>query len=184
MYRSYNDYELVYMANEVHDQKAYDILIEKYKNFIYKKIHQYFFYEKDYDDYYQEGIMCLVKAVQSFDQKYNKTFTRYFEVIIDRHFLGIHYKNKKEYELKNQLIDVLILNESIYECSDFKEKQLINKHNLIKLNSKTEKEVYKLYFLSNNSVEFIASKINLNTKQVYNAIHRIKIKLKNIKVEI
>ncbi len=169
-FKAYNDYELVYMVNENNDEIAFNILLKKYHNYIYKKIHQFFFYEKEYDDYYQEGVVSLVKAIQSFNQKYNKTFMRYFEVIINRDFINLDRNNKKTWEMYKSLKENFIIEE---------EEAFFN-YDEIKFKSKLEQMVYELYYLENKTISYICKNLNLLPKQVYNAIGRIKKKLKTL----
>ncbi len=170
-YKAYNDYELVYMVNENNDELAFNILLKKYQNYIYKKVHQFFFYENEIDDYFQEGIFCLVKAIQSFDQKYNKTFMRYFEVIINRHFINLHRNNKKLWQTYQNLKDTFVVEEQEQYYYDFDK---------IKFKSAIEQKVYQYYYLEGKTIKFIEESLNLNSKQVYNAICRIKNKIKAI----
>lgn len=170
-YKAYNDYELVYMVNENNDEVAFNILLKKYHNYIYKKIHQFFFYEKEYDDYYQEGVVSLIKAIQSFDQKYNKTFMRYFEVIINRDFINLDRSNKKVWQMYQGLKENYIIEEE--------QEQYFN-YDQINFKSNLEQTIYELYYLENKTISYICDSLNLNNKQVYNTIGRIKKKLKSL----
>jgi len=171
--KRYNDYELLYMVKENHCSIALDILLKKYQNFIYKKIHSFFFYEKYYDDYFQEGVICLLKAINSFEEKYNKTFMRYFEVILIRHYSCLHQKNKREWHGLQALKDDFVIGEETSNSYHYEK---------IKFKSKLEQDVYELYYLKNKTITKIAEILTLNSKQVYNAIYRIKRKLKKIEL--
>lgn len=171
VFKAYNDYELIYMVKENNDEIAFTILLKKYQNYIYKKIHQFFFYEKEYDDYFQEGVVSLIKAIQSFDQKYNKTFMRYFEVIINRDFINLDRNNKKTWSVYQSLKEEYIIHETEEIYFDFEE---------IKFKSALEQSVYQLYYLENKTINHICNYLNIETKQVYNTIGRIKKKLKSL----
>ena len=170
-YKAYNDYELLYLVNNQQDMVAFDILLKKYEKFIYKKINSFFPRSKDIDDYYQEGLLSLYKAIRSFKDSYNKTFMRYFEVILDRCYINIYHKQKRE---KEQFF--LYINECHIE--EFYEPSLEDDiTNDIKFNNIREQKVYELYFLENKTINYISENLQLNKKQIYNTIYKIKKKL-------
>lgn len=163
----YNDYELIYLVQSENCEAALNTIFNKYKNMIYKFIHLYFVKETDYDDYYQEGLMMLYKAINSFNDKYNKTFTRYYELILRRRVLYLKNKEPK-YELHD--------NFNVYEDSN---KYLNYKEFKIEGLTSFEESVFKRYFILNQKISFIAKEENKTNKQIYNAIYRIKNKYKN-----
>jgi RNA polymerase sporulation-specific sigma factor len=171
-YKAYNDYELLYLFKEKHNQKALEILIKKYEKFIYKKVISFFPRKRDIEDYFQEGLLCLYRAINSFNDKYNKTFMRYFEVILDRHLINLYHKNKREDEKTLMLINEATVNEQIaYE--EPKEETKID----VKLGSKLEELIYLYYYIEGKSVNYLSKKLKLSKKQVYNGIYRVKRKL-------
>lgn len=171
-YKAYNDYELLYLVKERNNQKALEILIKKYEKYIYKKAISFFPREKELDDYYQEGVLCLYKAIDSFDDKYNKTFMRYFEVVLNRHYINMYHKNKRETEQTLMLVNEAIVNEQNF----YEEKELSVELN-VELGSKIEELVYLYYFQQGKSVNYLCETLELTRKQVYNAIYRVKQKL-------
>lgn len=176
---NYNDYELIYLirnGNEI----ALDILLKKYNNLIYKKIIDFKVYNCDFDDFFQEGLMILNNAVSEFSEEYNKSFTRFFELLLIRRFIRLrgnsYYKNKY-YFLNESLIDKLEGNISEKRSIDYyinKEKNYL---------SKLENIILQEYFLNSLSVKVISEKYNVDVKKIYNTISRVKNKLKknNIK---
>jgi len=170
-YKVYNDYELLYLANDQQDMVALDILLKKYEKFIYKKINSFFPRNKDVEDYFQEGLLCLYRAIRTFEDTYNKTFMRYFEVLLDRCYINIYHKQKRE---KEQFF--LYINECRIE--EFYEQPIENDMTTdIKFKSPREQKVYELYFLENKTIAYISNLLELNKKQIYNAIYKIKKKL-------
>ncbi|MFA5720443.1 MAG: sigma-70 family RNA polymerase sigma factor [Acholeplasmataceae bacterium] len=169
MYKAYNDYELLYLVKEK-DTVALNILLKKYERFIYKKVYTFFFH--DDGDYFQEGLLCLYKAIETFDDRFNKTFMRYFEVILNRHFINIYNKNKRY----NEMIESC-KNELMVEEEPSSEIEYINRPTF---KSEIEQKVYELYYINNKKVKEISALLNLNAKQIYNAIYRIKHKLLDI----
>lgn len=171
-YKGHNDYELLYMVNDHNDMVALDILLKKYEKYIYKLVHRFFYYEREKEDYFQEGILVLYKAIKTFDDRYNKTFMRYFEVLITRHFINIYHKHKRESLSMVEFINELIIEESILPDESYE-------LNMVEPTFKSKKEqvVFTYYFKENRSIQRIALETGLNTKQIYNAIYRIRKKL-------
>lgn len=170
MYKAYNDYELLYLVKEK-DTVALDILLKKYERFIYKKVYSFFFH--DDGDYFQEGVLCLYKAIETFDDRYNKTFMRYFEVILTRHFINIYNKNKRYLQMIESCKQAFLVQETEEAMLEIPLERPIFK-------SQTEQKIYELYYINNKKVKEISGLLNLNAKQIYNAIYRIKHKLLDI----
>ena len=74
----YNDYELLYLIHE-NSYEALRVMFQKYQKLIYSKIYKYHFLDCFFDDLVQECNMVLYKAIMVFNDRYNKTFTKYFE---------------------------------------------------------------------------------------------------------
>ena len=178
-----NDYELLYLIVCDQDGIALEFLIKKYEKLIWKYIHNANIGYSDHDDFYQFCVEILIKAIYLFNEIYNKTFTRYFQLILQRDLWKMQKKYYEkiskvlyiEYELFDERSDssYLTVNEELefdylYETID---KQL--KTNL-------EKQIYELHFVFNLSVAEIAIKLGLNEKQVYNTITRLIGKMRNI----
>ncbi len=161
-----NDYELIYLVQNHQDGIALNFLFKKYELLIWKYIHQYQvpYYERD--DFFQEGLLTLNKAIIRFKEKYNKTFTRYFELILKRRFWAL-LKQLPKYEIKEipQIAGSYVL----------EERPTIE----IDLKSEIEKQVYNLYYVQALSVKEINDITGYQTKQIYNAIYRIKSKYLN-----
>lgn len=173
-YKAYNDYELLYLYKERHDQTALEILIKKYEKFIYKKVNSFFPREKEIEDYFQEGLLCLYRAINSFDDKYNKTFMRYFEVILNRHLINLYHKNRREYEKTLLIINEATVEEQFNVIEEPKKKEIKLD---IKLGSKLEELVYLYYFKEGRSVKYLVENLKLTRKQAYNAIYRVRQKV-------
>jgi RNA polymerase sporulation-specific sigma factor len=61
MIYQYNDSELLYLMYE-DCEIALGILFNKYSNLIKKRLSDFRIHAKNYDDFYQEGLMMLYKA--------------------------------------------------------------------------------------------------------------------------
>ena len=79
-FKDYNDFYLIYLIKEMHCEVSLKLMFEKYGIFIKKKIHSFKIRNIDYDDFYQEGLICLNKAIYSYNDKYKKTFYKYFDI--------------------------------------------------------------------------------------------------------
>ncbi len=162
-----NDYELLYLIENDSDE-ALEVMFDKYNNLIISLINKYHFGKKIEDDIYQEARMVLYKAIKTFDSRFGKTFTMYFKKLLENRFNTLIKDIKKDqyYEVYNDE-QMFVEEEITFDLMDNK-----------KLSS-TEKQVYFEYFYVGNSIEDLCKKLNLTKKQAYNAICRIKKKLKN-----
>ncbi|MCR3905994.1 MAG: sigma-70 family RNA polymerase sigma factor [Tenericutes bacterium] len=162
-----NDYELIYLIRVEQDETALDFLFKKYHKLIWKYVHLLGVEEKEHDDLHQEGVLMLHKAIKTFDESKNKSFTRYFELILRRHL--IHAKRK-------------LPSYYLYEHTDFIKgaSYIEDEQRFVPLHSELEQIVYNQYFLLNQSVTSICNATNYSKKQIYNTIFRIKEKYKNM----
>lgn len=165
MYVVMNDYELLYLIQCNQCEIALEFMYQKYQKMIWKQIHCLHLEEKEYDDFHQEGLLILFKAIKSFDERYNKSFTRYFELILKRQFYSL-LKSLPRYQL--------------YETTDFiKETVLMEEEaQYLSFDSVIEAEVHHYYFIEQYSVKEIERVTSYRSKQIYNAIYRIKEKYK------
>lgn len=163
----YNDYYLIYLVQSEQCEAALNILIKKYENMAYKYINLYNVKETDYEDYMQEAAILLYRAINLFIDKYNKTFTRYYELILKRRILYLK-KLEPKYEL----------NEAPFV---YKDNNPFNDYKFEKIEGLAtfEQEIFERYFVLNQKIAFIAKELNKTSKQIYNAIYRIKSKYKN-----
>lgn len=173
IYQHYNDYEIISLIREGNND-AIELMFDKYSKLIYKKIYKFnLFY--DLDDMFQEGQMILLTSINKFSDKYNKSFTRYFEQNLERKFITIINKRKRRTEIfasnKNYIYES---NHNAFENSVYYDI-LIKEIGEILTN--TEKMVYTLRELNNYSVSYIKSTLGLSEKVIYNSLHRAKIKI-------
>jgi len=162
-----NDYELIYLIQNERDDIAMSFMFKKYHKFIWKQVHLLNVDPKEHDDLHQEGILMLHKALQTFDESKNKSFTRYFELILKRQL----YRMKKN-----------IPNYYLYDNTDFcKGASYIEEEPIeIEFSSELELIVHDLYFLKRRSVSEIMRQTGYTKKQIYNTVFRVKEKYKNM----
>ncbi len=162
-----NDYELVYLIRCEHDEASLIFMFNKYHRFIWKQVHLLNIENKEHDDMHQEGVLMLYKAVQTFNESKNKSFMRYFELILKRQF----------YRLKKQIPKYYLYeNTNFCKGTTFIEEETRHPD----LSSELEIMVYEAYFLNRQQVAQIVKETKHTRKKIYNAIFRIKEKYKNM----
>ena len=77
----YNDYELLYLMNEF-DEEAERIFFEKYTNLIKTRVNKFGIKSRYREDFVQEGLYMLVVAIRTYNEYSNKTFNKYFDLIL------------------------------------------------------------------------------------------------------
>ncbi len=165
----YNDSELLYLVYEG-ESVATDILIKKYVGLIYRRVNGFKIKNKNFEDFIQEGLMALNDAINTYVPIYNKTFTKYFDLILQRRIITILRKDSKYFYNVTLVEDFygevqeqgFCYNDEVY---DFEFNEL-------------EKEVFKLKFLRNYKPNEISTLLNCDLKKVYNTIYIIKEKIR------
>lgn len=148
-------------------------MLEKYENLIRSKIYRFNIYRSQHDDFYQEGCLSLLEAIRKFDPKFNKSFTRFFELLLVRKFMTLLKKaNKPLAILSEEIINTIRVEET-------KTDYITNNHIEKAFEVLTEKEfdVFYEFYVHNKKIGFITKKFGMNDKRVYNALYRIKLKL-------
>lgn len=196
-YKNFNDYELIsYVRDNI--EEANDIIFEKYKPLIEINSRRLAKYCKnnglEFNDLYQEGMLGLNQAINTFDENHDATFYTYAKMCIERRQVSALISSER---LKHKL-----LNDSIsYDIDDTTEstnmpKVLIdnnsNPENLIieseasaelyekitKILTPYEKEVFDLKISGYTYVD-IAEILEKDKKAIDNTIQRIKRKIKD-----
>jgi RNA polymerase sporulation-specific sigma factor len=163
-----NDYEIIYMIKFNIDEHAFAFMLKKYEKFIWKKIHSMYVHEDEKHDFFQESMILLNKAIQTFDESYNKTFTRYFELILIRKLIALK-KETKQYVLRESSF--------FYQLESPESKKETRQFTF---DDEKKQMVYQSYFENRRSIEYISQTLHLTKKQVYNIIYQIKQKIKKM----
>ena len=162
-----NDHELLYLIKQ-HNEAAMEEMLTKYEPLILKMISQYGFPVAQKEDYLQEGRLVLLKAIDNYQEEYNKTFTKYFELLLKNRFNTLYREFKKH---QNQVlledVDALASNEA-------KEETVVI--DLSKF-SDFEKKLYQYCYIEKHTIPEAASLFGVERKTIYNAIGRIKKKV-------
>ncbi|VEU80186.1 sigma factor [Haploplasma axanthum] len=161
----YNDYELIYLIQSEKCEAALKWMFKKYELLIKKYIYMYGVKKIYYDDFYQEALILMYKIINNFDESKGKTFTRFYELVLKRRIIRLINELPK-YDL--------------YENVDYYQDETSNNIE-IETNNLTEFEekIYQSYFVENQKISYIAVNEDKSTKQIYNAIYRIREKYKN-----
>lgn len=173
-FRDYNDFEIIKLIKEG-DDEAFQLMVYKYKFFIAKKIKQ-FNLVYDFDDCYQEALILLHKSVIKFDENYNKTFTRFFELNLINYYISYKKKKNNYFQLVQETLPAKTL-------SVFEDPKVFNYlddeiHRAINELSDFEKQVYQIKVIGLKTVRETAQELKTNEKRIYNALDRIKKKIK------
>ncbi len=149
-------------------------MYDKYQNLIRSKIYRFNIHYSQIEDFYQEGCLVLLEAIRKFDTKFGKSFTRFFELLLVRKFLTLLKKYNKP---------LSILSEEIINTIHIEEEEryyITNKHIEVAFEVLTESEfdVFYEHYVNNEKIKDLCKVLSLPEKKVYNALYRIKIKLR------
>lgn len=198
-YVEMNDNELVYLSNSSNEE-ATELLIKKYKNVIltilkeYQK--KYKIYGIEIADLYQEGLIGLLTAIETFNKNRDILFYTYANVCIRT---AIMTEVRRTFRNKNRILNNSYSLDFLYDdtkatlyemikdeesdpgniiINEENQNELVN--NIKNLLSKSELIVFelKLKGLSNNE---ICSLLDKDKKYVENTLFRINRKYKDYK---
>ena len=190
-YKELNDNELVYLCCE-NSEEAYNTIINKYKPIILSTVKQYMkelnIVGSEINDFYQEGLIGLMTAINTYDETKDTTFYTYAIKCIKNNMLS---SVRKSFSKKSKILnDSYSLDKMIDDSNlDFYDvfsdersnplnilfeeeegKVLLNK--LKDMFSSGEKEIFEYKVLGLSNAE-IAEKINKSKMYVENTMFRI-----------
>lgn len=169
----HNDYEIISLARGG-NHEALELMFDKYSPLIYKKIYK-FNLGYDREDMYQEALMLLHHSLKKFDESNNKSFTRYFEMNLERKFISIVSKRIRRQEIMEQNMPYIIEQNHCRNMND--EYFPLYLEEISKILTKTEVLVYTLRELKNYSITYIRDNYQLEEKVIYNSLYRAKSKI-------
>lgn len=188
-----NDYELLYLIQE-QNEDAQQMIYQKYTDVIRKLINKNYnsikVYNIDISELYNDCLGALQDAIINYNPDFNVQFSTYVGVAIKRR---IAYSIRSKYRSKNSnilCVDLACFDETFLET--IPEDKNVEPLNVILRNEKiNEKDKiasetlsgfeYRVYSLIVQGIKAkeIASMLDKNIGQIYNAIQRIKYKLKS-----
>ncbi len=197
-YNNINDNELIILAHEKNED-AINMLYDKYKPLINKKCSNCFKYVKDkgieYNDLVQECLIGFEESIRNYNPNNDTLFYTFTSLCMDRQIITLIKKVNRD---KNRLLNEAISIEScLEENSSLLDKIEDNTNNpeidvigeveyqelydrIIKVLTSFEECVFNLKIQGFNYDE-ISNILDKDTKSVYNAIGRIKDKIKSLK---
>ncbi len=174
IFRNYNDFEIVNLVKQGSDE-AFRFLVDKYQYLIAKIISR-FNLQEQFDDTFQEALMILHKSAIVFDGTYNKTFMRFFERNLQNKFISLKTKNCRYNDFLAEKTPILysdmVMESPAYYISESEIKAALETL------SEFEKHVFQAKVIENRTVKETAEFLNFPEKKIYNALDRIKNKLK------
>ena len=190
-----SDEQLAILA-QMGDNRASELLLNKFKYLVRKICKSYFVAGGTVDDTVQEGMIGLYRAIMGFDPEKNDCFQAFAAMCIRRRVMSaMDSANRQKYQPLNTSISLnkpvqegLTLGDVIEDESQNPEKIYISsekKHianlRLKQMLSPLEKRIL-IQYLQEKSYEEIAKKLGISVKSVDNAIQRIKNKISRMKV--
>ncbi|MDD3842458.1 MAG: sigma-70 family RNA polymerase sigma factor [Candidatus Izemoplasmatales bacterium] len=173
-FRDYNDFEIIDLIKQGNEE-ALELMFDKYKYLVAKKIAK-FNLSDEFDDCFQEGMIVLYKSVLKYDDDRKKSFMRFFETNLEHHFISIIRTRQRYFKFVREKFPVLIdyhveeVESNQYTETDIKQA--------IDHLSQLELVVFVAKFINDKPVDLIAREQNVPIKKVYNAIDRIRQKIK------
>lgn len=195
IYSVMDDEEIVAAARSGND-KAFEYLIHKYRNFVRAKARAYFLIGADKEDIIQEGMIGLYKAIRDYRGDKLSSFKCFAELCITRQIItAVKTATRQKHiplnsyvslnkpifndESDRTLMDVVCFNEIVSDP----EEMIISREEIAgiegKLNevlSRLEWKVLSLY-LEGKSYNEIARELRRQVKSIDNALQRVKRKL-------
>ncbi len=164
----YNDYELLYLMSEF-DEEAERIFFEKYSHLIKARIYKFKIKDRFKEDYFQEGLYMLMIAIRTYNQFSNKSFNKYFDLILQRKFMKLIEKEKHYiYDVELSDNDNVIADNNNFIYGEVEENKFSDFENKV------------IYLRQRNyKPKEIANILNCDVKSIYNCICRIKGKYNN-----
>ncbi len=174
IFRNYNDFEIIDLIKQGNEE-AFKLMVDKYKFFVAKMIKK-FNLQDEYDDMFQEALMVMHKSIKRFDQSFNKTFMRYFELNLTNRFITIKNKHNKYGKFLSEKLP-LLYKETVNETKGyyFTDKEIYAALDTL---SDLEKQVFQIKIIEKRTIQETAKYFNFPEKKIYNAIDRIKKKIK------
>lgn len=171
------------------DNESFEMLLKKYKKYLYINTKNYYLLDGERDDLIQEGMIGLLKGIKSFDFDKNTSFKTFVIMCMRRQIISAiknstakknmvlnanYFADEEDIDLdaytdkSPNAEEILIYKELMEEFEKYSKEHL----------SKMEKEVL-CCLIEGYSYGEIANKLGKSNKVIDNAYQRIKIKVKN-----
>ncbi len=159
------------------DTEAFVVLLNRYQRVLFKKAQSFSKTLSDVDDYHQEALISFYNAVKTFSED-KASFKTYFTACVNNSLITLQRKlNKaKENEKTGNDDNISVVNDPLSLLENQESDDDFN-NKIRNLLSDFEWQTLELY-LSGNTYEQIAKKLNSTLKSVDNALQRVRQKLK------
>ena len=175
----YNDNELIYLFQTYRSEVALNTLLKKYEPLIITYLKKWYL-GYFYDDAKQECMMLLYETICKYNLDSDKTFNRFFDLILQRNIYDIVKKFKIDIvSVDCDLNQSNITNPFEYTIEKKKEESFVKEMHDSHI-SKVKKALIKEVFLGSLSPKEFALKYRYDIKYVYNQIYALKVILKKI----
>jgi len=184
--KSFSDHELVFQIQEG-DHSAFSVLAQRYMPILQRRAARYSnIVGVDVEDFVQEGLLALFKAVKSYNLQAGIQFNTYAITCIHNSLVNairVHMKN-----LRQHAVPLSDLDEHRYQSAALREKPVedvyldmeassLRARQMETLLSDFEQQVLKMY-LSGHTYQQSANVLSTSTKAVDNALQRVRRKLR------
>jgi len=150
--------------------EALGILFDKYSNLIWKRIETFKIALKNRDDFFQEGLMALNTALITYNPFYNKTFNKYFDLILQRRFMYVLSLSR------DYFYNVTLVEDINFQINE--EPVRYNRDDFLYHLNEQENTLYELRYLKRYKCKEIAKILGWNIKKVYNSLYALRAKIK------
>lgn len=186
-----DDIELVLLAQENNEDAKIE-LYEKYKPLLVSKSSEVFSYLNnkglEKNDVYQEVLLAFESAINEYEPEKDVSFYTFFNVCLKNKINSfiVRHNSSKNKILNESLSFDDVDNVHLEIMGNDTEKELLEVENenelLDKIEDKLTKQEYKVFCLKikGSSIKEIASLMKTDTKTIYNAMQRIKVKISAI----
>lgn len=181
-----SDSNLVILVREGNPE-AFDVLLGRYTSIIRSRAYKYSGgFGADFEDFTQEAMIALFRAVKNFDPRKGVQFSTYATACINNAMNATARKHLER--ISRDALNIEDIDECIYPAPDAKpvedlylDKEISRMWNLeIKtLLSNFEQRVLRLY-LGGYTYHQISQNLNSSTKAVDNALQRVRRKLRSL----
>ncbi len=180
-YKKFSDEELIRSLRSG-EAEICEYLLDKYKPLVRRQARTMYLIGGENDDLIQEGMIGLLKAVQSFRPEEEGSFAAFAELCITRQmYAAVQASNRMKHAPLNQYVSLdekpHLLTEQTPEALMIDQENLKSRYEQIERRlTPLEKQVLELY-LDGKTYGEIAAVIGKNEKAVDNSIQRLKKKL-------
>jgi RNA polymerase sporulation-specific sigma factor len=189
------DEELVDLARADGNERAIELLLNRYRHYARAKARSYFLSGADKDDIIQEGMIGLYKAIRDFQKEKNIAFRAFAELCITRQIItAIKTATRQKHQALNSYVSLsrtymgddderpmadILVGDHGPDPADVvisSEEMSVIRSSMGRVLSKFEIQVMQLY-VEGKSYQQIADSLGKHSKSIDNALQRIKRKL-------